>query len=134
MLLWLMVDNYETMIVYLLYVVGYSSVVLFQVSHFSSPIYVRLRRDPRAHISLIVQPLLHQTRPGPCYESLRLCFGWSLCRLRPPRNPLDFNDPLHRCPCHGHGLIERGDRHLDMGVDRIQAFRFSYTGCSVIGS
>lgn len=37
MLLWLMVDNYETMIVYLLYVVGYSSVVLFQVRHSSLP-------------------------------------------------------------------------------------------------
>lgn len=31
-LLWLMVDSYETMIVYFLYVLGYSSVVLFQVS------------------------------------------------------------------------------------------------------
>lgn len=31
-LLWLMVDNYETMIIYMLYVLGYSSVVLFQVS------------------------------------------------------------------------------------------------------
>lgn len=34
LLLWLMVENYETMIVYLLYVVGYSSVVLFQVGRF----------------------------------------------------------------------------------------------------
>ena len=31
-LLWLMVDSYETMIVYLLYVLGYSSVVISQVS------------------------------------------------------------------------------------------------------
>lgn len=31
-LLWLMVDSYETMIIYMLYVLGYSSVVLFQVS------------------------------------------------------------------------------------------------------
>lgn len=31
-LLWLMVENHETMIIYVLYVLGYSSVVLFQVS------------------------------------------------------------------------------------------------------
>lgn len=93
-LLWLMVDNYKTMIVYLLYVVGYSSVVIFQVRH--SPPFTFGREETLVlTCSPTVQPLLHQIRPGPCHKSLRLCVGWSLCRLCPPWNPLDFNTSLH---------------------------------------
>lgn len=95
MLLWLMVDNYKTMIVYLLYVVGYSGVVIFQVRHSPLPFTFGHEETPVLTCSLTVQPLLHQTRPGPCHESLRLCVGWSLCRLCPPRNPLDFNTSIH---------------------------------------
>lgn len=104
-LCWLLVDNPKSLISYLLYVPGYTGVILFQVVFKSCD-------SPMAANMDTVQPLLY-------HESTFACSGRAYrfrhrlrVRLSSSSNILDVRFLLHICPCPRCCKFSRGFRHI----------------------